>query len=714
MTKKISRRDFLKIGGVTTAAAVLTGCGPTARYVTRKPYSDMPEYNQTGISTFYASTCRECPAGCGIIVRTMEGRAIKIEGNPDHPVNKGKLCSRGLTSVQGLYNPDRVRNPRKNAARGSDLYDLMKWEKAIQILQKALEGTPPDQIAILSGTSPDHMSIFMREWAAAMGIAAPIQYSPYEFFTNDNALITATSNLFGKPAYPFFDIANANLVVSFGADFLQSWLSPVAYSRYYRQFRTKPDGSRGKLIAFESRQSLTGGNADEWIPIKPGTFSFAAQAVGAIISGLNRDNNPFFSKVDINVCAEICNLDISIFQKVAREILDSGNSVVIPGSEGLNFEQVVAGTEAVLEINRMIASNGQPGGLYLSTALATPGSYNQIGDLVEKMQDGAYKLLLVHGVNPVFDLPDILNFKTAMKKVKQVISFSTFPDETAMQSDYVFPDHSPLESWGFHQALAGSDRSTYSSFQPVVSPFYDTKSSIDVLLASVKTSKKINSRALPYNDEVDFIQNKIQPLISLPGSIVANNIPVFWSTWLQKGGWWEKERNLQSPESVSSQPAVQTIEPGAMQNGKLLLQVYQTQLGDGYGANRPWLQETPNAQTTVMWNSWVELNPATAAKIGVKSDDIVKIKSQFGEIEAIVYEYPAIHPDCVAIPFGQGHTALGRYAANRGSNPAMLLPFNSPSVHSFQTVLVEVSLVASGKRKTLARYESKEGVYGHD
>jgi anaerobic selenocysteine-containing dehydrogenase len=714
MTQKVSRRDFLKIGGVATAAAVLTGCGPTARYVTRRPYADMPEYNQTGVSTYFASTCRECPAGCGIIVRTMEGRAIKIEGNPDHPVNKGKICSRGLTAIQGLYNPDRVRNPRKNAARSSELYDLMKWDNALPILQKALEDTPPDQIAFISGTSPDHISLFIKEWTMAMGIPAPIQYSPYEYFSNNDALILATSNLYQKLAYPFFDIGNATLVVSFGADFLQSWLSPVAYSRYYSQLRTKQNGSRGKLIVFESRQSLTGGNADEWYPIRPGSFAFAAQAVGAIVSKLKGENNPLFSQVDLKECAKQCGLDESIFQKVGTEIVASERCVILPGTEGIVFDQVVAGTEMVLEMNRIIGSTGQTGGLFLSRAMPAP-STNTISTLAENMKAGSVQLLLVHGVNPVFDLPASLGFSTALKNVKQVISFSTFPDETSAQSDYVFPDHSPMESWGFHQSLAGSDREVFSSFQPVVSPFYDTKSTIDVLLASVKASKKLEAKSLPYSDEVDFIQNKIQPLIDKNGSIEASNMPVFWSVWLQNGGWWEKERNLEIPATGTLPHPVLPLSPiPVIQDKKLMLQVFQTQLGDGYGANRPWLQETPNPQTTAMWNTWVELNPQTAARLGVKSDDIVKIKSQFGEIEAIVYEYPALHPDCAAIPFGQGHTALGRYAANRGSNPATLLPFDSPPNHSFQAVLIEVDLLQTGKKKTLARYESKEGVYGHD
>src|SRR4030042_1552706 len=112
MTGKISRRDFLKVTGVgAVAAAVMTGCGPISRYVVREPYPKMPEYTYNGQSTYYATTCQECPAGCGIVVRTMQGRALKIEGNPNHPVNLGKTCARGQVALQGLYNPDRIRNP---------------------------------------------------------------------------------------------------------------------------------------------------------------------------------------------------------------------------------------------------------------------------------------------------------------------------------------------------------------------------------------------------------------------------------------------------------------------------------------------------------------------------------------------------------------------------------------------------------------------------
>src|SRR5574339_165792 len=164
MSENISRRDFLKLAGVGAATtAVLTGCGPASRYVKREPYSRMPEYTYNGLSTYYATTCRECAAGCGIIVRTMAGRAHKVEGNPQHPVNRGKTCSRGQTTLQGLYNPNRVRGPLNKRSRNiGELYDPnfqdaqsnMSWEDATRVVADALKDSAG--VAFLLGATSDH------------------------------------------------------------------------------------------------------------------------------------------------------------------------------------------------------------------------------------------------------------------------------------------------------------------------------------------------------------------------------------------------------------------------------------------------------------------------------------------------------------------------------------------------------------------------------
>ena len=173
MTEKISRRDFLKISGIgVTAATVITGCGPSSRYVTRQAYANMPEYNQTGVSTYYATTCKECPAGCGLIVRTQEGRAIKVEGNPDHPVNQGKVCSRGLTTVQGVYNPDRITGPQKRT-RGSRTVTTMDWQSAINTVVEGLKN--PQKTAFLLGLQSDHLFDLVQEISETGGLTQPVR-----------------------------------------------------------------------------------------------------------------------------------------------------------------------------------------------------------------------------------------------------------------------------------------------------------------------------------------------------------------------------------------------------------------------------------------------------------------------------------------------------------------------------------------------------------
>ncbi len=222
MSKKISRRDFLKMASAGAAtAAVLTGCGPMSRYVVREPYTQMPEYTYNGQSTIYASTCRECPAGCGIVVRTIQGRAIKVEGNKNNPVNLGKTCSRGQASLQGLYNPDRIQNPARRSVRGGPLTDVA-WDNAVAFVTEALKSNQPGEIAFLLGLTSDHLVDLVTEITAALGAPAPLRYGALEMFEARATLAAAANRLFGKAALPFFDLGNADVTFSFGANFLET------------------------------------------------------------------------------------------------------------------------------------------------------------------------------------------------------------------------------------------------------------------------------------------------------------------------------------------------------------------------------------------------------------------------------------------------------------------------------------------------------------
>jgi anaerobic selenocysteine-containing dehydrogenase len=338
---------------------------------------------------------------------------------------------------------------------------------------------------------------------------------------------------------------------------------------------------------------------------------------------------------------------------------------------------------------------------------------NQVAQLLERMRSGQVKTLFIHGVNPVFELPAALGFEQALQQVPLVVSFSPYPDETAMLSDFVLPDHTPLESWGYMRDLAGSDRTTYSAVQPVVAPLYNTRATVDVLL---EAARQAGAAAVAYSDEVDFVQQKIQALMSAGGSFTAPEILSFWTQWLQNGGWWKQDTDLTTPTADDLLGQAMNIPlPTTLAADELYLLAYAGKWGSGATANRPWMQETPDPQTTVMWNTVVQINPETAAKLGVHNDDIVTITSPAGAVEAVVYEYPAIRPDMVAIPFGQGHTALGRWAEGRGVNPAKLLgaDLNQAGDLAYYGG-TRVKITATGRRRPVSRMESIAGVYGHE
>ena len=723
MTKKLSRRDFLKVAGMSAAAtAVLTGCGPAARYVQRTPYAQMPEYTYNGQSTFYATTCRECPAACGIVVRTHQGRALKIEGNRQHPVNLGKTCSRGQAALQGLYNPDRVEGPLHRSARGAAGAAGMTWDEAIAVVRDALIGHQPNEIAFLFGLVPDHLFDLATELTAALGAPAPLRYGAYEMFENRATLAQAAARLFGTAALPFFDLGNADIIFSFGANFLETYLSPVAYARGFARMRRGTPGRRGHFVQFEPRLSQTGAKADEWIPIKPGTEGLVALALGKLVAEARGGAIPAaFVNVDVPAAATASGVDEETLHHLAELFAGGDRPLAIPGGAALGHTNGLEAAEAILALDALTGSVGREGGVYFTPAPAvhpsTPrvlGTLPDINDLVTRMRDGRVKVLFVHGANPVFDLPPALGFSAALANVPQVISFASFPDETALQADYVLPDHTPLESWGYHRVATGGDRPAISGSQPVVQPQHDTRATADVLLAAVQAAGGDLASRLAYKDEVEYIQQALLGLVTEKGYFNAPEIRTFMAQFQQYGGWWTAEAGLEVPKTGDA--LNRPLPAGAPEfagEGEFVLYPYVSPiLGDGAGANRPWLQETADPMTTVMWNSWVEINPLTAEHHGLSNDDVVSIHSDYGTVEAIVYLYPAIRPDVLAMPFGQGHTALGQYAAGRGVNPATLFGLKLNGAGGLATGATRVRIEKTGRQRPLSRLESRIGVYG--
>lgn len=698
MGHHINRRDFLKLAGsglaVTTA---LTGCGPASKFTRREPYVQMPEYNYNGQSTYYATACRECPAGCGLVVRTMQGRAIKVEGNPNHPLNLGKTCARGQVSLHGLYNPDRVQFPGSKTSGSNDVTE-MSWEDATSFVTAAIKAG--SKTAFLTGLAHDHVFDLFTEVAVANGNKPPVRFSALDLFDNTATMRAAAKQVYGEARDLVFDIANADVVFNFGSSFLETWNSPVAYTREFSKMRRQKNG-RGVIVHFEARMSQTAMKADEWIPIVPGSEGLVAKALGKLISEGKTGTAPAaYADADVKTISEQTGIELETLERLAQLFAGASAPLALPPSVSASSSYGIEDTSAVLALNVLAGNNGKPGGVFFNAAapLDLPSANTGVGDitnLISQLNAGAIETLFIHGLNPVFEIPKSFGFEEALTKVANIVALSPFIDETTFLANYVFPDHTALESFGYQFVKKGSQTSMISGAQPVVAPFYATMSTVDLFLTAA---------GLPYADEVAFIQAKIAPLMDRSDGAYGDfDLPSFWAKFQQFGGWWKKtiETELPTPRGILDQ----TIKLGSTERtAEFYLHTYLSPILAEAGANKPWLQEVPDPSTTVMWNNWLEINPFTAHELGLHNDEIVKISSEFGEIELPVLIYPAIKTDVVAIAFGQGHTNNGRYAS-RGANPADLFSGQVTRGGAVVATGISVEIHHTNKTHPLSRLE---------
>lgn len=713
MTLRVTRRAFLKAGGAVVAAAAMTGCQNPRRWVALEPYVQPPEEQLAGVATWYASTCRQCPAGCGIVVRVMNGRALKIEGNRENPLNQGKLCGRGQAGLQRLYNPDRLAGPVRQAERGSRTFQPLSWNEALNSLSSGLSDAG-SRMAIWDGTAtPSHLHYLFERFAAAVGAPAPVRFDLYSAYNGCDRLQQAEGNVFGQPMLPAYDLAQADFVLSFGADFLGTWLSAVRYGIDYGSFRGQPLGKRGYLVHVEPRMSVTAARADQWLAPRPGTETMAAQAILSLIAdqALGPSNRvaraqALAPNIDVNEAAARSDVSVDDLSRLARLFVTSERPLAIPGR--------AAGLVPVVQaLNAVVAADGQPNGAISGTPLplaelapAEVSHLSGVQALIQSALNGEIDVLLIHGANPIYDLPQQLGMAQAMAQIPLVVSFASLVDETAVQSDLILPDHEYLESWGYEVVGPNFGLPIVGSMQPVVTPRLDTRASADVIL-EVAGRIPETATALPWPDEVAYLKDTIGRLP--PGAAGGSGAEVLWSRFLQHGGWW--------PEVTSAAPApapapaplevVPLQEASSQSDYPYSLYLYLSELlSDGRGASQPWLQGAPAPMTTIAWQSWIEIHPTTAEAMGVDNGDIVRVTSSQGELELPVYVYPAIRPDTVAIPLGQGHADLGRFAESRGVNPVVLA---GTQIATADTP-IRVRVTPTGRRVALATFENVEGV----
>jgi len=713
---ELDRRDFLKILGLASTAATF-GC---SRETGRKliPYVIPAVDIIPGEATYYATTCRECPAGCGMLAKNRDGRVIKLEGNPAHPINQGALCARGQAALHGLYNPDRWPGPQE---RRGDLLRPISWEAAQASLAARLREIRSKgngkRIACLTSLENGTLADFTSEWLAALGAEPQIRYEPFAY----EPLRVANRIVYGREDIPAYRIDRADFLLSLNAGFLETWLSNVEYTRQFAAFHA-PQGERKNFFALVGpRQSLTAANADCRIEVAPDQEWLVALALlEALAVEVERCNLQLPSELALPLATilaaseDACRagrqlIPAATLAKLVARFLAAERPLVI--AAGLPHHGPHA-TEAAVVAN--LLNLFKPGSRELvdpapGSALERTAPAAEIHRLVERMANGEIELLLLHDANPLFSLPASWGFKSALAKVKTIVSFSACPDETSQLAHLILPTHTALESWGDYTPRSGIN----GLLQPVMGPMFDTRPLGDLLL---ETADKAGvGDALPWDDFYQRLQHTWQARWQAG----AQNEPFaqYWNRMVRQGGDWStREPDTQKVALAAAFAYTFPAPPSAPAANTYPLTIYPTgQFFDGRGANRSWLQELPDPVTQATWGSWVEIHPETAAKLGVAKGDLLQLTTPHGAVIVPALPIYSVPPGTLALPIGQGHENYGRFAAATGAaNPLVLMPPSLDPACGGLTVVTGVTLVRLAGNQPIANTDGNFFQEGRD
>jgi anaerobic selenocysteine-containing dehydrogenase len=722
----MDRRDFIKLTAITGTSATLASCGnPEHQLIRFVPDDDVVP----GVAEWKPSICPMCAAGCGLTVRVMDADvdtvrngqagvvtlavAKKLEGQPDHPVNRGGLCARGQAAIQVTYHPDRLTQPMKRkGARGSAEFEPIAWDAAITELVGKLDALSANgqQKALAVLTRPGHGGRVraLAEFAAKFGAAAPIVFEP---FGNDT-LRRANALSFGHEQLPTFDLARSRFVLSFGADLLGTWNSPVSQSAAYGEMRRGNPQTRGKLVQVEPRMTLTGANADEWVAAKPGTEGVVALGLaqvilanklrpseGAVRAAAHLDGwSAGLTGYTPDRVEQITGVPAKRLDRLARELVAFPPAVAIVGGAPLAQSNGMFTGLAVNALNALLGAVDQPGGIFFTPGVpaATPFKTTALDAL------GSAQVLLVADADLIYGTPNALKARDTLANIPFIVSFGSFVDDTSAFADLILPDHSFLESWVDSTPESGALEAVTTVAGPVMKPLYQTRATADVL---IEVAGKLKAPlALPWKTAEEVAKAKQPVGGGLQTVSTRNGQKTVPSTEGDKPGPYKFEEAK--------------FDGDAKDYPFHLLPYQSVMFGDGSSAHLPWLQELPDPLTSAMWSSWVEINPQTASRMGIADGDVLEIASAHGTLRAPAVIFPGIAPDIVAMPVGQGHEHFTRYASRRGANPiAILAPLTEPDTGTLAWAATRVKVTrvdAADGSLTMFAGEMRERPHEHE
>jgi MoCo/4Fe-4S cofactor protein with predicted Tat translocation signal len=629
----INRRRWLQIMGASMALAGVAGCETEKQELL--PFAKRPDGRTPGKPQQFATAMDLSGSAIGLLVTCVDGRPVKVEGNPQHPQSLGASHAHAQAAILELYDPDRSQQPVHGVGQ-SEVVHFADREKdqwsAYDEFARGHFATVREKLgagfAVLSeANSSPTIARLRTEMLEAMPQARWVQYEP---LTDDNVRAGAVAAL-GKPYRTQLDLASAKVTVCLDADLLGSHPASLRYARDFATGRDVADGKMNRLYVVESDFSITGSAADHRLPLRSGEIAAFLGRLQEKIAQLASTEDGIRERVDSQ-------LDKFVAAVAADLVEHRGQSIVAVGPR-----QPAAVHAAVHQLNAMLQNVGKTVRYTLANAdEPAQGQVEQLKALAADLQAGSITTLLVLGGNPVYDAPADLDFASGLKQVKHSIHVGLYRNETALACGWHLPQAHFLESWGDARSFDG----TYSVIQPMVAPLYDGRSWAELVAG-------VLGETLPKS--VDLVRETFQ---AIAGDRYSEPL---WRKTVHDGLLADSAWPAQSVDPQSTEPLPTNLTEAAPVNGEIeLVFCRDTSTYDGRFANNGWLQECPDPLTKLVWDNVAIMSPATAKLLDVTTEAVVSLQVGDQSIEVPVYVLPGQADGSVAIALGYGRTAAGQ------------------------------------------------------
>lgn len=701
------RRDFLKLLGFGVAAVSLAACeAPVQKAI---PYLNKPVDVEPGIANWYASTFVNGSDYCSVLVKTREGRPIKIEGNGLSSITKGGTSARVQASVLNLYDEGRL---KYFVVKGKELAvkkDNTEYTSIDREITKALQSADSKGITILSSSiySPSTLKV-IEQFKEKFPSTKHVMYDAISTY----GMRRANQASFGKDVIPSYAFSKAEVIVGFNCDFLGTWISPIEYAKGYSKTRKVSDNNKkmSRHYQFESNMTITGASADYREPIK---VSEEAAFLGALYSKITGNS------AGTGAPRKSLNLDMA-----AEDLIKAkGKSLVVSGSNDKNIQILVN------EINYALNNYGTTINLSRGCNLKK-GNDQELISFVKDAASGKVGAVIFLNCNPAYDLPSG-DFEKAIKNIPLKVSFSQKLDETASLCDYVCPGLHYLESWGDAEPYEGY----FSMAQPTITPIFKGNRAVEDSLL-IWAGKKITfydfltdnweKNIIKSSDNFQNVWNTIvhdgvyeptgtsprdsSKLFAISGNITDDTSAVAKQNLvhdLTAPAVTLSEEPVSFTSNISSVGPALTASAQALSGGLELLIYESIQMGDGAMANNPWLQELPDPISKATWDNFVSISYAEAKAMKLIQGQVVSLNVGKYNVKAPVVVQPGQARGVISLALGYGRKKAGVAANDLGVNA---FPLVRNSEETFNYTVGKVSLKSTNDFSTIATTQTHDTV----